>query len=79
MLYKYPQAAFPYEQLIKENRTRGTDQPEYELIDTGIFDDQRYFDVVIEYGGDVFQQIIDCECEDFSFANFFKKFRLLLI
>jgi len=49
-LYKYPQAAFPYSQLIEENsRRRGKQQPEYELIDTGIFDDNRYFDVFVEY------------------------------
>ena len=48
-LYKYPQRAFPYEQLLAENRRRGRDEPEYELLDTGIFDDDRYFDVVIEY------------------------------
>jgi hypothetical protein len=48
-LYKYPQRAFPYESLIEENGRRGRDQPEYELIDTGIFNENRYFDVVIEY------------------------------
>jgi len=48
MLYKYPQRAFPYLQLIEENRRRGTHDPEFELIDTGIFDDERYFDVEIE-------------------------------
>jgi len=48
MLYKYPQRAFPYAQLIDENRRRGPADPEFELIDTGIFDDQRYFDIVIE-------------------------------
>ena len=49
MLYKYPQAAFPYARLLAENRRRGIHEPEYELIDTGVFDDQRYFDVFIEY------------------------------
>jgi hypothetical protein len=49
MLYKYPQREFPYARLIEENRRRGKDQPEFELIDTGIFDDDRYFDVFIEY------------------------------
>ncbi|MEL6403523.1 MAG: glucosidase [Chloroflexota bacterium] len=49
MLYKYPQAAFPYEDLIAENGRRGYDDFEYELLDTGIFDDDRYFDVVVEY------------------------------
>jgi Glycosyl hydrolase family 63 C-terminal domain len=48
-LYKYPQAAFPYAWLVEENRRRGKDQPEFELIDTGVFDDDRYFDVFIEY------------------------------
>jgi Mannosylglycerate hydrolase MGH1-like glycoside hydrolase domain/Glycosyl hydrolase family 63 C-terminal domain len=49
MLYKYPQRAFPYEDLGRENARRGIGGPEYELIDTGVFDDDRYFDVVIEY------------------------------
>ena len=49
MLYKYPQREFPYELLIQENRKRGKRDPEFELIDTGIFHDNRYFDVFIEY------------------------------
>nr|WP_294555380.1 glucosidase [uncultured Rhodopila sp.] len=49
MLYKYPQAEFPYAALIAENARRGRDQPEYELIDTGIFNGNRYFDVTVEY------------------------------
>ncbi len=48
-LYKYPQAAFPYAQLVAENRRRGRDQPEYEIEDTGIFEEGRYFDVFVEY------------------------------
>jgi hypothetical protein len=48
-LYKYPQQKFPYEKLISENARRGRNEPEYELIDTGIFDEDRYFDVFIEY------------------------------
>ena len=48
-LYKYPQAAYPYEQLVEENARRGREDPEYELIDTGIFNDNRYFDVFVEY------------------------------
>jgi hypothetical protein len=48
-LYKYPQAEFPYAQLVEENRRRGKNQPEFELIDTGIFNDDRYFDVLVEY------------------------------
>src|SRR5205823_533929 len=47
--YKYPQADFPYGPLVEENRRRGKDQPEYELLDTGVFDDDRYFDVFVEY------------------------------
>ena len=49
LLYKYPQAAFPYEQLVNENRRRGPMDDEYELLDTGVFDDNRYFDVTVEY------------------------------
>jgi hypothetical protein len=48
-LYKYPQAAFPYAQLVEENRRRGRDSPEYELMDTGVFEDGRYFDVYVDY------------------------------
>src|ERR671925_326836 len=48
-LYKYPQAEFPYNRLVEENRRRGKRDLEFELIDTGIFDDNRYFDVFIEY------------------------------
>ncbi len=48
-LYKYPQRAFPYADLVAENRRRGRRDPEYELIDTGIFADDRYFDVFVEY------------------------------
>ncbi len=48
-LYKYPQAAYPYNQLIEVNARRGREEPEYELIDTGIFDENRYFDVFVEY------------------------------
>jgi hypothetical protein len=48
-LYKYPQRAFPYTELVQENRRRSRDDAEYELLDTGAFDDNRYFDVFIEY------------------------------
>ena len=48
-LYKYPQAEYPYAQLVEENRRRGRGSPEYELIDTGIFNEDRYFDVFVEY------------------------------
>ncbi|MBO0735013.1 MAG: glucosidase [Alphaproteobacteria bacterium] len=49
MLYKYPQAAYPYVWLIEENRRRSRNEPEFELIDTGVFHADRYFDVEIEY------------------------------
>jgi Mannosylglycerate hydrolase MGH1-like glycoside hydrolase domain len=48
-LYKYPQSEFPYAQLREENRKRSRNEPEYELIDTGIFQGDRYFDVFVEY------------------------------
>src|SRR5215475_12793544 len=48
-LYKYPQSEFPYGQLVEENRQRGKQASEFELIDTGIFNDDRYFDVFVEY------------------------------
>lgn len=60
-LYKYPQAAFPYDKLVDVNRRRTRSEPEYELLDTGVFDDDRYFDVFVEYAkaspGDVLIQI----------------------
>src|SRR5450432_102360 len=49
MLYKYPQAAFPYEDLLAENGRRSKKDPEYEIQDTGIFNENKYFDVFIEY------------------------------
>ena len=48
-LYKYPQAAYPYSDLTNVNMRRGKHESEYELLDTGIFDEDRYFDVVVEY------------------------------
>ncbi|MGE0101663.1 MAG: glucosidase [Blastocatellales bacterium] len=48
-LYKYPQAAYPYEDLVRETQRRGRSGPEYELEDTGVFDGNRYFDVEVEY------------------------------
>src|SRR5438876_10321328 len=48
-LYKYPQRAYPYTDLVATNRHRGKEEPEYELIDTGIFSEDRYFDVTMEY------------------------------
>lgn len=53
-LYKYPQAEFPYEDLVKVNSQRAKTEPEYELLDTGIFNEDRYFDIFVEYAkGDV--------------------------
>ena len=49
MLYKYPQQEFPYNTLVQENRKRGKLDPEFELIDTGVFNENKYFDVFIEY------------------------------
>jgi len=49
MLYKYPQNKFPYDLLVAGNRTRGKSEPEIELIDTGVFDGDRYFDIFVEY------------------------------
>ncbi|MBV8964243.1 MAG: glucosidase [Hyphomicrobiales bacterium] len=49
MLYKYPQACFPYEELRRENARRTTHDPEYEILDTGIFAENRYFDATVEY------------------------------
>jgi hypothetical protein len=49
MLYKYPQKAFPYQQLIDENSRRNKLEPEYEILDTGVFNDDKYFDVLITY------------------------------
>ncbi len=57
-LYKYPQAAFPYDSICAENRRRGGNQPEYELLDTGVFNDDRYFDVFVEYAKDAPEDIL---------------------
>jgi len=51
-LYKYPQAAFPYADLVETNRRRTRDEFEYELLDTGVFNEDRYFDVFVEYAKD---------------------------
>ncbi len=58
MLYKYPQAAYPYEQLLAGNRRRSRMDPEYELLDTGVFDEDRYFDVFIEYAKEAHDGIL---------------------
>ena len=49
MLYKYPHAAFPYERLVQENRSRSAAEREFELLDTGVFEEGRYFDVTVEW------------------------------
>ena len=63
-LYKYPQKPYPYSDLVETNRRRGTHDWEYELLDTGVFDDDRYFDVVVEYAKaaptDILIQITIC-------------------
>jgi Glycosyl hydrolase family 63 C-terminal domain len=51
-LYKYPQSAYPYSDLVETNRRRSRNEMEYELLDTGVFDDDRYFDVFVEYAKD---------------------------
>src|SRR5262249_33456737 len=48
-LYKYPQRAYPYDLIVATNRARQRTEPEYELVDTGVFDGDRYFDVFVEY------------------------------
>jgi hypothetical protein len=57
-LYKYPQAPFPYAGLIEGDRRRGRDAPEFELLDTGVFDGDRYFDVIVEYAKDTPEEIL---------------------
>ena len=63
-LYKYPQAAFPYDDLVRTNHGRNRSDPEYELLDTGVFDRDGYFDVFVEYARDppedIFIQISVC-------------------
>jgi hypothetical protein len=57
-LYKYPQTAFPYDELVQINRQRGRDDAEYELLDTGVFNDDRYFDVFVEYAKNTPEDIL---------------------
>jgi hypothetical protein len=64
-LYKYPHAEYPYQRLLDENRGRSKDLPEFELVDTGIFDDDRYFDVFVEYA----KADIDDLCIKITVAN----------
>jgi len=57
-LYKYPQAAYPYDDLVNTSRGRGRNEMEYELLDTGVFNDNRYFDVFVEYAKDSAEEIL---------------------
>ena len=57
MLYKYPQNAFPYKQLVEENRIRTKNDPEFEILDTGLFDNDAYFDIFIEYAKEDIEDI----------------------
>ncbi len=57
-LYKYPHQAFPYTQLVEENKRRNRREPEFELLDTGVFDDNRYFDVFVEYAKNSAEDIL---------------------
>src|SRR5215472_10508522 len=57
-LYKYPQAAYPYDQLVATSRKRNRNEMEFELLDTGIFNDNRYFDVFVEYAKQMSEDIL---------------------
>jgi hypothetical protein len=57
-LYKYPQAAFPYSNLVETSRSRSREEFEYELLDTGVFDEDRYFDVFVEYAKEAPEDIL---------------------
>ncbi len=57
-LYKYPQAAYPYSDLVRTNRARNRNDMEYELLDTGVFNDNRYFDVFVEYAKSAAEDIL---------------------
>src|SRR4026209_421438 len=57
-LYKYPQAPYPYDELVRVNHERGRHEREYELLDTGVFDQQRYFDVFVEYAKESAEDIL---------------------
>jgi hypothetical protein len=58
MLYKYPQREFPYQHLLDENQKRGKKEKEYEILDTGIFDDNAYFDIFLEYAKEDVEDIV---------------------
>jgi hypothetical protein len=57
-LYKYPHQAFPYDRLVQENRSRSRLEPEFELLDTGLFDDDQYFDIFVEYAKDGAEDVL---------------------
>jgi len=57
-LYKYPQLEYPYAQLVEESGRRDRTMPEYELLHTGIFDEDRYFDILVEYAKADFNDIL---------------------
>ena len=57
-LYKYPQSAFPYDDLVKTNKNRSLSEFEYELMDTGVFDSNRYFDIFVEYAKETHEDIL---------------------
>jgi hypothetical protein len=57
-LYKYPQQAYPYSDLVETNRQRSRLEPEYELLDTGVFKDDRYFDVAVEYAKEAPEDVL---------------------
>src|SRR5678815_5337742 len=59
-LYKYPQAAYPYSNLVETNRRRGKHEREYELLDTGVFDSNRYFDAFVEYAKATPEDVLVC-------------------
>ncbi len=68
-LYKYPQAEFPYARLVEENRRRSKNELEFELMDTGVFDEDRYFDVVVEYAKATPEDMLDSHQRDQSRAG----------
>jgi hypothetical protein len=57
-LYKYPQSAYPYSDLVTTNKQRNREEMEYELMDTGVFNDDRYFDVFVEYAKESAENIL---------------------
>jgi hypothetical protein len=59
-LYKYSQSPYPYETLVARNRQRNRNEPEFELLETGVFDDDRYFDVLVEYAKASPEDILAC-------------------